>query len=697
MQIIRKWHNENKGMTFVELICAVAIFSLIGATICGVMIASAKNYQRDSSEIELQQEAQLTANQIQDIVMDATGTVTYYCTVGGSEYECKDEADALSYGALAQGNRTLKVTKNDREYVIAYLSSSKQIQYSVYSILGDVHTQIESNQLMAENVTTFSADLTDFGESGSLTMNLSLEKNDRSYASSYTITARNQPITITSGDAPTVSIITDRDIVVEPKQTLELKASVVGDTGVSWSIAGGNSCPDTQVYLDAGVWMIRVGTAEEASEFTLVVKSNKKKADGVTSQAQEEVTVHVRRVTGIVIDVNLLSGTDKQAGSVYRVTANVAGTNLNQLLYDTDTNYINPKTVKWNCEYSVSGVTAANQNEYYTITNETDTTFILEFNKTMQSGDQLLITALAKHPEGVMGNPPVPTNKSGVLYAHILDYYAFSDFSHMDLSKVYRGSDENQGTIDVSVLKSIVKLKTGYETEQVARFYRFREVIKDPSGARTYKPWVNWAPMSAEAGNVLNLRPSETYRFECDKDYELQIKFYMYKGDINNKLWPFDDTMPELNTIDAELERVKIAFDSSRLGISNARTCGNQNAPTVVSCNNEIDFKMVTENLAVWGFNFNHNQNCLMMKVEKLTDGAWVAASNTDYSLNITGITQTQKVTLINPGTYRVIFGLKNIPYRDYNYSTGTVSDSLRDYWLNNEATGDGIYYIKAQ
>ena len=700
MQKLWKWHNENKGLTFIELVCAVAIFSLIGATICSVMIISAKNYQRDSNEIELQQEAQLTVNQIQDLVMDATKPVKYYCTVGGTPYECIDEADASSHGALLyQGDRTLEVVKGDRRYVIAYLSSSKEIRYSEYIVDPGGDIPVDSSQLMAENVTVFFADMKNFADTGNLALNLSLSKNGRSYASSYTITARNDFDLGSAGDAAT--IITDTKIVLEPNQTsYKLVASVIGpaDTSVSWSILS-TSCPNTKVYKDAGLWWIDIGKEETASEIMLSVSTNVKKTDGVTPQDLEYVTVQVRRVTDIILDdPALLSGTDKQAGAVYRVTATVVGNNLDRLLGNSSDNndYMDPKTVKWKCEYLVSGVTAANQNEYYTLTPETDTSVILKLEKTIQPGDKLTITATAKHPEGsIMG---VSTNKSGLWYATIYDYYPFINLYHLDLSKVYRGSDENQGTLNVSALKDLVKLKTGHDTDQVARYYRFREVRIDASGARAYEPWENWAPMSAEGGNVLNLRPNETYRFECDKDYELQIWFFMYKGSESNRLWPFTASQEEnVYIIDAELDRVKVAFDSSRLGLSNARTCGDQTSPIVVSCNNEIDFKMVTENLSVWGFNFNHNQNCLMMKVEKLTDGAWVDAAPTDYSLNVTGITQTQKVTLKQAGTYRVIIGLKDIPYRIYDYTTHTVSDTLKDYWIGNEANGDGIFYIEAQ
>lgn len=691
MQNLWKWHNQNKGLTLIELVCAVGIFSLIGATICSVMIISAKNYQRDSAEIELQQEAQMTANQIQDLIIDAIEPVTYWCKVGGTDYQCNNEVAAIGLGALDKGDRTLKVEKGDRCYEIAYLSSGNKIVYTEYIKSSGV--VLADKLLMAENVTAFSADVTNFTVTGDISLNLSLSKGDRSFASSYTVTGRNQPKTVDPLAESPVSISTEQLLVLEPNETHELLATVVGDTGVSWSIYSGNTSPNTQVFMDSGVWKIRIGADENASEIMLQVKSNLKREDGITPQAQKDVKILVRKVTNLSLNVNLLSGDDKQENAVYLVTANMLGNNLERVnSTSTDTNnYVNPKTVEWNCQYSVGGITVANPNNYFMMTDVTDTSFKLTLKKTIQPGDQLAITGEAKHPAGY--------NRTGIWYGDIFDSYTFSKYYFFDFSKLYRGSDENQGTIDVSVLKYLIQLKKGVDTDKVARYYRFREIksIDSITGARTYGPWTEWAPMTAEGGNVLNLRPSETYRFECDKDYEIQIKFFLYKDSESNQLWPFEDTPDDANIIEAEIHRVKLAFNSSKLGLVNARTCGEESAPKTVACNQEIDFTMVSEELAIWGFNFNHNQNCLMMKVEKLTDGAWVAAAASDYTLNINGITQAQKVILKNPGTYRIVIGLKNIPYRTYNAATKTVTDSFKDYWIGNETNGDGIFYIKAQ
>lgn len=69
--------HDNRGLTLVELLCSIAILSVLAAAVGSVLVVSAKNYQRGTSEINLQQEAQLTANQIADLIIDTTAPLQY--------------------------------------------------------------------------------------------------------------------------------------------------------------------------------------------------------------------------------------------------------------------------------------------------------------------------------------------------------------------------------------------------------------------------------------------------------------------------------------------------------------------------------------------------------------------------------------------------------------------------------------------
>ena len=102
-----------------ELICAIAILAIVTASIGSVMVVSASSYQRDSYEVSLQQEAQVTANQIAALVIDSTAGVSYTCPLGA--YLSEDDARAA--GAPAGGDRTLSIDGNGHRYVVSFKSA----------------------------------------------------------------------------------------------------------------------------------------------------------------------------------------------------------------------------------------------------------------------------------------------------------------------------------------------------------------------------------------------------------------------------------------------------------------------------------------------------------------------------------------------------------------------------------------------
>ncbi len=74
-RLMKGWKKlGNRGLTLVELICAIAILSLVGTTVGGILIVSAQSYDNGMNEVELQQEAQMVVNQINDLIIDTTAT-----------------------------------------------------------------------------------------------------------------------------------------------------------------------------------------------------------------------------------------------------------------------------------------------------------------------------------------------------------------------------------------------------------------------------------------------------------------------------------------------------------------------------------------------------------------------------------------------------------------------------------------------
>ena len=691
MEKFRKGKKDNRGLTLVELICAIAILSILTTAVGSALVVSAKNYQRGSTEIDLQQEAQMTTNQIADLVIDSTSDISYS-------------------GGAPGVDKTMEIIKGDRAYVISFKAVDMKLTYSEYIVHADMsRTAVAVDQLMAEYVKEFSAEVSDFAKDGVMQLTLKFEKGDRNYASSYTVTARNGMASVSAGDAA-ATIVTESQIVLEPNEEYELSATVTGtaDTTVHWNLSG-NTDSATQILYDAGIgqWKLKVGTAETASELQLLVMTNAKREDGVTPLAQQAVQVLIRRVTGITLNVSLLEGTALNSGAKYQITASFSGSNLDKITgIPSDNNYIDPRKVDWTYLYTISGKevggedwygSPSSQAECYSILVEEDASLTLVLNRDMGNNEQLTITAVAKHPHGTeIGDASVQTNKTGIYYDHVYATYTFQKFLYSRSGDImYRGTDVNQGSVDIGALQAITNAmyeNNYWDQNNIWRKYRYREVITDPvTGTVSYGPWTNWLLTQAEAGSTFNIRPGDTHRFEPNKDYDVEFKFEAYKNGV--VIFPVADTDPEVYSFIGRIDHAKLAFSFPELGVTGAYGVLEE-TPIAATCNvpYNITYQSTADNIV--GIKFDLFQNNLQMKVEKLIDGTWTVVSDSDCKLEVQGnITQQHKVTFITPGTYRIVTGLKNIGYRTGSYNNPV--DSTRDYWIGNESTGDGYYYFE--
>lgn len=683
--------RDNRGLTLIELICAVAIFSILATAVGSVLVASAKNYERGSTEINLQQEAQMTANQIADLVIDST-------------------ADILYAEDPSSGDKTLEITKADRVYVVTYKSVEMKLYYSEYELFADgSRTLIAGNQLMSEYVSGFSADLTTFGTDGSMQLSLKFAKDGKTYESAYTVTARNGILASGTGDAA-ATITVESQIVLEPNQDYLLNASAVGtsDTTVNWTLSG-NTDSDTKVLKNAGgEWQIHVGRNETASELQLLVMTNAKRSDGVTPLAQQSVQVLIRRVSGVALNVTLLDGTALSNGAKYQITASFSGTNLDKITgLASDNDYVDPRKVDWDYVYTIGGEVVGAEDWYgwpstqadcYTIQEETDSSLTLILKKDMYTGEQLTVTAVAKHPEGTEAlDASIKTNKTGLSYGSRV--YATYTFQRALFNRtgdiIYRGTDVNQGSVDVGAMQAITNAMYGmnyWDQNNIWRKFRYREVIVDPAtGSMSYGPWTSWLLTTAEAGSTFNIRPADTFRFAPNKDYQVEFKFEAYKNGV--VIWPLADTDPAAYSFIGTIDHTKLAFNFPGLGIYGAYGIS-KDAPTAASCGVTYEMNYCSTDDAVVGIKISNFQNNLQMKVEKYVDGAWVEVSTADCKLELQGnLYQTHKVTFNTAGTYRIEIGLKNITFRTGSFSNPV--DTSRDYWLGNDFNGDGYYYFE--
>ena len=67
--------KSHKGFTLVELICTIAIFSIVITGVGTAMVVSARSYQRGNVELDLQQQAQITSNLLTNLIIDSDRVV----------------------------------------------------------------------------------------------------------------------------------------------------------------------------------------------------------------------------------------------------------------------------------------------------------------------------------------------------------------------------------------------------------------------------------------------------------------------------------------------------------------------------------------------------------------------------------------------------------------------------------------------
>ena len=407
--------GDHRGLSLVELVCAIAIMGLVGAGVSGFMIVGANTYRSGTTEVELQTEAQMVVNQIGDLVIDSTAVIKGYDASGA---EVKEDAT------------TIIIDSTGKHYEISHAGdtgnddTAYKVFYSEYNVLADgtlvaFPNDSSNTQLMAENVTEFKSDIRDFESGGILRLYMRLEKDNRVYAAYYTITARNGSYTVEDIEVAPVAatVVAPYEIVVEPNQDYPLSATVVGgisNTAVTWSLAG-NLDGATQVIQEADGWHLHVGKGESSNNMKLTVSTAV--MNGTEPLAQTTVKVNLRRVNELELYGVLISGESMKAGAVYRISPKFVGSNLDRFLgletpytggSPEPDDYVDPYAFNW----LPLEVTGANAGDFKLDTSHgtyAELTLLDDFEI-----GEVTVSARALHPDGMVSG--AYKNRSGDPY-----------------------------------------------------------------------------------------------------------------------------------------------------------------------------------------------------------------------------------------------------------------------------------------
>lgn len=353
----------DKGLSLVEVICAVAIFAVIVATVGGVLVFSARSYQKGSTESEIQQEAQFAANRIGGIIQNAI--------------EVKFESGIL------------KMIKGNVEHAVSLDGTDLKYRETVTAEDGSQTTS--GAQILAGNIAAFAADVSEFEKAHTVILDMTVSKNDKNYPVRYTMNARNEEINVsTSALPPSASIyVSDSSLILVPGESYSVSVDVRGsDKPFEVSeISAGISVSEAADHI-----VVTVDNAARSADAS--VKLSVK--DGGAELCTKVIQIQIRSVSEITLDKK--RGADS---SEYTFYANVACTNAAKVAGGSnEENYKNPYAVEWSGKVLVCGSTPGNFDTEigsFTILDEDDGTGKSKFSYSPEIAKYICIDD--KYPE----------------------------------------------------------------------------------------------------------------------------------------------------------------------------------------------------------------------------------------------------------------------------------------------------------
>ena len=229
--------NRNQGFSLVEILISLTILSIVGLILFSFLAVSSKTFRSVNTEVNLQYEAQLTINQLKDLMVDSNRGIVYGLQPNVGSFTPVDLEDAASQQILLQSLEAADVSNvgsvkrclfiyNETYLAPTDPTATGTYEYPVIKIIWDPQTQelqyaqktfpsipaLEADQylnsllpgeyyLMSEYADNFSVFMTDTDKK-TFTIQLDLENAGKKYTTTPSIALRNK--VVVSGDLQTV-------------------------------------------------------------------------------------------------------------------------------------------------------------------------------------------------------------------------------------------------------------------------------------------------------------------------------------------------------------------------------------------------------------------------------------------------------------------------------------------------------------
>lgn len=331
MKLLRRMNKsnnrKNSGFTLVELVIVMAIMGILGLAVVGFIGTSTKQYKYASKDVDLQYEAQLTMNQIGDLIIDAQKGVKYEPATVAAPVEVASVNPEAGYIATASAEEAsseeassdskLIIYNKDCTYNIIYRPSEHKIYLRKDTLdpaTGAVKADGQGKEsLMAENVIGFTPDLSEAESKNSVGLVVDFKAGDKKYTSKQNFTMRNKVPTgadveyVAPAEPEGIRIyykgkdVTNGTVYYEMKKNYQNKLKftdkILGgkydSTKATWSVSAENRDVDDQSKKSGDVYNIEIKSTT-ITQFEVYVQSDENK------DLKAKVTVNVAHPINIL-------------------------------------------------------------------------------------------------------------------------------------------------------------------------------------------------------------------------------------------------------------------------------------------------------------------------------------------------------------------------------------------------------------
>lgn len=406
--------KNQKGFTLVELIIAVAILAVVTLAVCGFIVVGSRSYTSANTDIMLQQDAQLALNQISDVIIDTTDSISYGLRSGGSgdmQLVLKDSefaGEATEKCLVVVNKQESGSVNNNKSYWFYWSKDDETIYFNEVDASSDMDegdiksafedaAQQDKVYILAQHVQDFSVDISQFEANRVVMLSVLFANGNREYATSNNVTVRNRialnKITVDPMKRATeFTINAVQSVTLEPGDFFSLadKVTVTSDADnkdLIWEIVGGVQ-NDTTIVSTSGD--LHLGLSETRTNFTVKVSRANEEYAGQNDRVAKTIKVNVKRAN----KADITGPATAKQGETVDLTGKAVGNLLKQHCDRTECK--NTDHIDEDEDLIVAEWTVIEGQAYATILNPTKNSASVEIAANAPEGSKITVQAASQ-------------------------------------------------------------------------------------------------------------------------------------------------------------------------------------------------------------------------------------------------------------------------------------------------------------